>query len=240
MFDFVSVKAKNKRMILRLSLQILSGSQKGQNFPLFQGQVFHGSLFGDDDMLENHAIVNIDSTQMWSVRTEGAPGQPVNNPAKIRIGAAETERIALIPGVIFHLGQTGFKVVEIPVNRDFDISAATAKWLENQTWIQKRPSVFFYLLPLRLSFIKGPQAGDFYTLSYGPRMLGFNQTDLNLLEPGLPKEAIHFTLDNLRPKIKRSSDFPVFINNDVLSEHFVEDGDIIKIGTNVIEMSILK
>lgn len=227
-------------MILRLSLQILNGSQKGQNYPLFQGQVFHGSLFGDADMLENHAVVNIDSSQMWSVRTEGAPGQPAHNPAKIRIGAVETERIALIPGVIFHLGQTGFKVVEIPTNKSFDPSAETAKWLEKQTWIQKRPSVFFYLLPLRLSFLKGPQAGDFYTLSYGPRVLGFNQTDLNLLEPGLPKEAIHFTLDNLRPKIKRVSDFPVFVNNDVLSDQFVEDGDMIKIGTNEIEISILK
>lgn len=240
MFDFVSGKAKNKTMILRLSLQILNGSQKGQYFPLFQGQVFHGSLFGDDDMLENHAIVNIDSSQMWSVRTEVGPGQPADCAAKIRIGSTETERIALIPGVIFHLGQTGFKVVEIPVKKDFDPMAETAKWLDRQTWIQKKPSVFFYLLPLRLSFQKGPQSGEFYTLSYGPRVLGFNQTDLNLLEPGLPKEAIHFTLDQLRPKIKKGSDFPIFVNNDVLFEHFVEDGDMIKIGTSEIEISILK
>ncbi len=228
------------KMILRLSLLILSGSQKGQNYPLYQGQVFHGSLFGDDDMLENHAIVNIDSSQMWSVRTEGGLGQPAKNPGKIRIGAVETKRIALIPGVIFHLGQTGFKVVEIPITKEFDPPKATAQWLEKQTWIQKKPSVFFYLLPLRLSFIKGPQAGDFYTMSYGPRVLGFNQTDLNLLEPGLPKEAVLFTLDNLRPKIKNVSEYPVFINNNDLQEHFVEDGDMLKIGTNEIEISILK
>lgn len=227
-------------MILRLSLQILTGPQKGQNFPLYQGQVFHGSHFGDEDMLENHAVVNIDSSQLWSVRTETVPGQKMYASAKIRIGSTETERIALIPGVIFHLGQTGFKVVEIPVNRQFDPLTETAKWLEKQTWTQKKPSVFFYLLPLRLSFIKGPQSGDYYTLSYGPRILGFNQTDLNLLEPGLPKEAIHFTLDQLRPKIKKGSDFPVFINNEVLEEHFIEDGDMIKIGTNEIEISILK
>ena len=100
--------------------------------------------------------------------------------------------------------------------------------------------MFFYLLPLRLSFIKGPQAGDFYTMSYGPRMLGFNQTDLNLLEPGLPKEAIHFTIDNLRPKIKKGSEFKVLVNDEVLSEHYLNDGDMIKIGINEIEISILK
>ena len=227
-------------MNLRLSLLTLNGPQKGQRIPLFQGQVFHGSAFSDNDMLENHAIVNIDLSQMWSVRTDGPSGQRLNRQAKIRIGAAETEKISLIPGVIFHLGQTGFKVVEIPIDKNFNAPIESVHWLENQNWQRKKPSVFFFLLPIRLSFIRGPQAGEHYTLSYGPRILGFNQTDLNLLEPGLPKEAIHFTIDNLRPKIKKGSEFKVLVNDEVLSEHYLNDGDMIKIGINEIEISILK
>jgi hypothetical protein len=240
LFDFTYSSAETKGMNLRLSLLTLNGPQKGQRVPLYQGQVFHGSAYSDADMLENHAIINIDTNLMWSVRTDGPDGQQLNRNAKIRIGSAETERISLIPGVIFHLGQTGFKVVEIPINKDFDAPNETLMWLEQQNWQQRKPTVFFFLLPLRLTFIKGPQAGDHYTLSYGPRILGFNQTDLNLLEPGLPKEAIHFTIDNLRPKIKKGSDYKVLVNNEDLSEHFLNDGDIIKIGTNEIEVSILK
>jgi hypothetical protein len=225
-------------MVLRLIITALNGPLKGQRIPLYRGQLFSGSVYADDTMQENHAEVEIDSSVMWVVRARPYTLNQTDTP-RIRLGSVETEKISLIPGVIFHIGQTGFKVSEVFASKQVDLTDETLNRLENLELKTSEPTLTMFDPPIRLTFVKGPQAGDVFTLAYGPRILGSHQSDLNLVEPGLPHRAIELGVDDLRPSLKNLTSYKVQINDADLTEHFISPGDVVKIGSSEIEITLL-
>lgn len=225
-------------MVLRLIITALNGPQKGQRIPLYRGQIFSGSVFADETMQENHAEVEIDNSVMWVVRARPYSLGGTELP-KLRLGSVEVEKVTLIPGVIFHLGQTGFKVPEVVVNQKTDLQEQTIDWLEKLKPKKTTSTLTIFDPPIRLTFIKGPQSNDVYTVAYGPRILGSHQSDLNLVEPGLPHRCVEIVMDALRPSLKNLTSYKVQINDTELTEHFISPGDILKIGSSEIEITLL-
>jgi hypothetical protein len=221
---------------MKLELEILDGKNKGQRVSLRNGLLLGHSLgklqFDDLEMQERHAIITFDLKNSWNIECLA--------PAKMRLGFDEVSRATLIKGLVFHLGQTGFKVVE-------KISTDARPWKEELLeWFEEHPAksfnteVFFFLRPVRLLFIQGPQYEDLYTLSYGPRELGYNHLDLNLKDPSSPTKAARFFQVGDQAFVENLCGQQATINAKNFDQHLIRSGDILRIGSSVIELSILE
>ena len=218
-----------------LALQVLDGPHKGQRIALRKDYVFSSDRFNDQEMGKKHAGVSIDQSFSWNINAL--------DDNKIRIGLSESTKISLIPGLIFHLGQTGFKVVELLSlfhGENVDWEEPVVAWLQEQTWEQKTTEFFFYLYPVRLNFLQGPQADEFHTLSYGPRLMGHNQLDLNLTDPSLPDKLVRFYQIGETAYIENLAGDKVLVNKNNFDHHAIAEGDLLQFGHNIVAFSILK
>jgi len=218
-----------------LALQILDGPHKGQRLALRKDYVFSGDFFNDQEMGKKHASVYVDQSFSWNISSLDSN--------KIRIGLSESDKISLIPGLIFHLGQTGFKVVEpssIFQDQNEDWEQLVVAWLQEQSWGEVSTEFFFFLNPVRLNFLQGPQADEFYTLSYGPRLMGHNQIDLNLTDPSLPSQLVRFYQIGETAYIENLAGEKVLLNKNNFDHHAIAEGDLLQFGHNIISLSILR
>lgn len=220
---------------MRLELEILDGVNKGKRITLRNGLVVGKSVdslvFDDEDMGELHAIVNLDQNKSWNIECLGGN--------KIRLGFDEVGRARLILGLIFNMGQTGFKVVQRQTREIGSWTDELKTWLENNPGPRTEPEVFFFIKPLRLSFIQGPQFEEVYTLSYGPRELGYNNLDLNVKDPSAPPLVARFFQVADKIYIENLCGDKTSINGAPFDQHPVTSGDKLKVGSNVIELTLL-
>lgn len=221
---------------MSLALTILDGPLKGKLISLKKNQILSGPFFSDEEMGNKHASVHIDSDLSWNIMCLD------NN--KMRVGLGETTKISLIPGLIFHLGQTGFKVVEKPKLNLEGWEEGLTDWMSEQSWEQKQTDFFFFLYPVRMTFLSGPQSDEFFTISYGPRTMGFNSFDLNIKDPSQPKEILRFYqigetayIENLVGGLQSDK---VLVNKNRFDHHPISDGDRIQFGPHLIEFTILR
>lgn len=222
---------------MRLELEILDGAHKGKHIVLRNGlQLGHSQgalLFDDMEMQELHAVIRIDSKKMWNIECLGE--------AKMRLGFEEVRQAKLILGLIFHLGQTGFKVVErqsqlpLPPWKD-----ALADWLEGNPAQPVQSEVFFFLHPVRLFFVQGPQYEEQYILSYGPRELGYNHLDISLKDPSSPERVARFFQVGDQVYIENLCGDLALINQKNFDQHLLLSGDVLRVGSSVIELSLLE
>ncbi len=222
---------------MRLDLEVLDGPNKGKRLLLKNGLTLgkaqkSGLTFeNDNEMADLHAVVSFDSKKAWNI--------DCLSPSKIRLGFEEVERASLILGLIFHLGQTGFKVVEREQRPKGPWLTELKDWLEAYHWQQAPTEIFFFLKPVRLSFIQGPQYEEVYTLSYGPREIGFNSLDLNIKDPNTPPRVLKFFQIGDQVYIESLCGDKVTVNGSSFDQHQVSTGDIIKVSSSVIELSFL-
>jgi hypothetical protein len=220
----------------QLALSVLDGPLKGKVFSLRKNLTLKGPQFSDEEMGDSHAEVFLDHNMSWNIKSL--------NSNKIRMGSGESDRISLILGLIFHLGQTGFKVVEKPkLNLEGWEEALTA-WFEEQDWQPKQTDFFFFLYPVRMTFLSGPQSDEFFTISYGPREMGFNHFDLNIKDPTQPKKIVRFYqigesayVENMAGGLGSDK---VLVNKNRFDHHAIADGDRLQFGAHLIEFTILR
>ena len=173
---------------MRFELEILDGKNKGKRVMLRNGLIlgnFQDDLsFDDSEMFDSHAIISYNLQKLWNIECLA--------PSKLRLGTQEVVSASLIPGLIFHLGQTGFKVVERVPTIIGHWKEALREWLETFHARPTSTEIFFFLRPIRLIFVRGPQYEEAYTLSYGPRELGYNNLDLDIKDPSSPRRVAKF------------------------------------------------
>lgn len=218
----------------QLTLQILDGELQSTKIPLRQGYIFSGTHFTDNQMQKQHAKVSLDSNFNWKINS-------LDN-GMIRIGSEETKSISLIPGLVFHLGQTGFKVVERVLQEPLEWERISAEFIDNLD-LQPTPQadIFFFLLPIQILFIQGPQSGTIYTLSYGPRILGSNHLDLNIKDPSQPHELLKFLQVGDKVIVQNlTAESSVLVNKNSFTQHTLSGTDRFTFGSNIIDISILK
>jgi hypothetical protein len=217
---------------MNFALQILNGPLKGRQLSLRRDFVFSSSYFSDEEMSTDHAVLDVDHDFSWNIK-----GLKSN---RVRLGSRETPQATLFKGLVFHLGQTGFKVIEVPPLTFADRDEALLFWLKSQSWEQKTTDFFFFLTPLRLTFRHGPQADEFFTISYGPRELGFNNLDLNIKDPSQPHKILRFYQTGDRPYVENLAGDKVLVNKALFHHHALLDGDQISFGMNQIEISSVR
>jgi hypothetical protein len=217
-----------------MTLQILDGQLQSTQLPLQQNYVFKSSHFQDADMQTEHAQVSLDHNFNWKIKGLGG--------SKIRISTDEMDSVSLLPGLIFHIGQTGFKVVERSLPPVLEWEAVSAEFIDKLNLeTEQQSELFFFLLPIQIIFTQGPQSGDIYTLSYGPRILGSNNLDLNLKDPAQPHQLLRFSqvgdsviIENL------AGEKSVLVNKKSFKKHTLAATDRFTFGSNIMDISILR
>lgn len=185
-------------------------------------------------MKPEHAKIFLDQNNNWKINSLDG--------SKIRVSVDELEAVSLMPGLIFHLGQTGFKVIERshPLASEWEtVSADFIDKLSLEAGSQSE--LFFFLLPVQIRFIQGPQSGEIYTLSYGPRTLGFNNLDLNIKDPTVPQELLRFTQVGDKVVVENLADEKtILVDKKSFKKHTLTGTDRFNFGSNIIEMTILR
>ncbi len=221
---------------MRLQLEVLDGPQKGKRVTLQKGLLLGRKTqnldFADNMIAEQHGIVDFDNKNVWSFECLA--------PAKARVGSAEQQRVSLLPNLVFHLGQTGFKVVQ-KINQLYESwEEGLTDWLKDHPGKQKQTDFFFFLSPISLAFVQGPQFEQFVTLSYGPRILGHGSLDIHLVDPSTPKKVAQFFQVADRCYIENLCGERATINSNSFDQHPIQDGDRLKINSTIIELSLIK
>ena len=221
---------------MRFELEVLDGKEKGRRITLKKGLVIGGKMpgfqFSDALMADDHGVLVFDQKKSWNFECLA--------PNMARLGSAEQSRINLIPGLIFHLGQTGFKVVD-KIVLPFDTWQEGLKfWLKGHRAEAKFKEFFFFLKPISLNFRQGPQYEEFLTLSYGPREIGHNSLDINLKDPAAPKNVARFFQISDQCYIENLCGDKALINSKTFDQHRIQDGDLLKVNSTIIELSISK
>lgn len=221
---------------MKLELQIIDGPHKGKRFSLKNGlhvgQSINSLNWEDSEMAQTHGVFVLDQKKRWHFECLE------NN--KVRVGSSENSRILLLLGLVFHIGQTGFKVIERTQSEFKDWADGIKGWLEQNQGRSLTSNLFFFHNPIQLSFTQGIQFQQFHTLSYGPREIGYNSLDLNIPDPSLPGRIIAFLQENNQPLIKNLCGDLVRLNGRVFDKEIVSNGDQVAFGSHVIELSLTK
>lgn len=220
---------------MRFELEVLDGDHKGKRLSLRSGFILGRTnsqlQFDDEEMSAQHAVLSYDQKKTWNIEALA--------PNRIRLGFDEVGRAVLILGLVFHLGQTGFKVVERQKKELRSWEEELKEWLEKNPSPSTYSEVFFFLKPVRLTFIQGPQFEEVYTFSYGPREIGYNNIDVCINDPSAPAKIARFFQVGDRAYIENLAGESVTINGARFDQHPIRQGDLLNITSSVIELSIL-
>lgn len=220
---------------MRLEIEVLDGPQKGKKISLKNGLQMGQNLphgFNDPQISLLHGVLAFDGKSTWFLECIA--------PLKIRLGTVEVPRAALLPGLVFHMGQTGFKVVEKAKLTYESWDEGMKDWLGHYAGKQIPSELVFFSVPLRLTFIQGAQFEEHYTLSYGPRILGYNNLDLNVKDPAAPPQIAKFFQENNQPYIENLCGEQIKLNGELFNKKALQDGDKLTVTSNVIEVNLLK
>lgn len=230
-------------------LEIIEGPHAGQSFAIRDGTEI-GRVRGqillkkDSKVSSFHAAIVKDPKGGLLVIDQGSSNQ-------IKINGQKVKRVQLMHGVQFQIGRTVFKVVE----RDEGAEAPAVEPVIEKEWDEvlregiaqlkmARPPakapVRAFKQVLRLDFIEGQQADEYLTLGFGPRDFGSDNLDIELKESVCP--AIAFTITPSPSGALFTTDFPrlVHVNGQSDIRHELHEGDTIRIGTTLIQVSFTK
>lgn len=170
----------------------------------------------------------------------------------LQISGGNVQRVAMLRGVVFQLGRSSFKVLEIrpdeepPSSEELRAQNRPIKW--NDVLIEdlplivdpslKTPTELEVLRPaLRLSFVAGPQLDHEILLGYGPRKFGTDVLDIELYELASPPLAFEIFPHPEGAEFRTDHPKLVLLNCQQHQSAVLKDGDQIQIGSTLIKVS---
>lgn len=219
-----------------LALEVMNGPLLGQKLQIHEGfrigrREGHLRLEHDVKVSGVHAIVELDNKGQLVLMDQKSANALVINQRRVR-------KIALIPGVLFRVGETEIKVVEIS-SAEAEAVAPTKSWKEQLqesfALVHPQPEKAREVHPLTpaliLDFIQGIQAENEVVLAYGPRVAGMGHLDIDLHEPDCPDRAFEISAGLGVPYLRDLTGGRLKINRESVQDvHPLQEGDIIAIG----------
>lgn len=218
---------------MSLTLQILNGHRYGEDLviekPTTVGRLADQS-FDDVKMSKVHAIFEMVPPHGWSVRDSGSKNGVVVNENKVELHY-------LAEGDLIEIGETQLRVASV---------SAFWKPQLNQLLIESFDRVRnaeLTLYPFRqipvLHFVQGMELGKKIVLEYGPRFIGGESHDIQILEPLSPDMA--FELHRNPKGVLFVTNYPriVKLNGKDTEKKILKKGDQIHIHNTVIEVDFL-
>jgi pSer/pThr/pTyr-binding forkhead associated (FHA) protein len=230
-------------------LEIIEGSDVGARFRIGNGTKIGRTtgeiLINDPKVSALHAQVEKDGRgQLLLVDRGSSNGLRINN--------QRVQRVALLPGVKFRIGRTTFKVVELFKDSSPQPAEETS---EGTDWrsvlkaqIPRLPSqnhtssvqILPFLPAIKLTFLEGPQAETSLLLGYGPRQFGADVLDIELQEASAPDLAFELIPEDGSILFKTKHPEQVLLNERSRPSDYIREGDRIRIGQSLIQISFEK
>lgn len=214
-------------------LEVLTGNSKGQLFRVTSGKTLGRSrgdwIFDDSNMSSSHAKIELDNKRQFVLVDLQSSNGILLNKQKVR-------RVALLPGVKFFLGKTGF-VVRSTSEAEADLLVPLLGWKDLlKDYLTKNPpanefvqKVFAFSPILELDFLQGPSLEETWIIGFGPRLVGSASWDLELLDPESPENAFQLVADLGKPRLLNLCGERLKVNSQVVESVILTDGDEITI-----------
>ena len=241
MFEGPENPLYTKRMVIFLEVTSLTGEvlkyriEEGIQIGRSEGHI----IIADPKASGKHAQVELDGKGQLILQDLGSSNGLLINGRRVK-------RIALLPGVSFEIGRTRCRVVELPESE----AAAYARVVTWRTILkekltdhggQNQPTsareIQIFSPPVVLNFVQGIQTNDVITLGYGPRTLGAQSLDLELLDQDAPAQAFEIRPGPGAAVIKNLSSSAVTVNNKPVKSKSLNEGDIISVGNTQIRIT---
>jgi pSer/pThr/pTyr-binding forkhead associated (FHA) protein len=226
-----------------LFLEVLDGLKQGSRFRLVPGHVIgrnSGNIVIEDAKISSqHAQITLDNKDQFVLKD-------LDSSNGIISGHRRVGKIALMPGVMFQLGRTHFKIVVLEEDQPARDFARVRTWKENLTEtlpvdqaINKTADHLgrTFSPSLSLKFTQGIQSDEELFLAYGPRVAGAHCLDIDLQDPEAPELAFELIPGEGVAKIKNLCKSKLTLNNKPVESETLQDGDLIQIGTSVIKVN---
>lgn len=224
-------------------IEIIEGAAEGSRFKIEDGMTVGRSkadiVVKDPKISSTHAQVAINSKgQYVLLDLESSNG--------LHINGRRVKKVALLPGVIFEVGRTVFKVITVEETEAADFSrimtwrTMLGGYLHGLSAPERSQglSLQSFSPALRLSFIQGIQTDEEMILGYGPRKAGSDCMDIELLDEDAPKDAFELHAGPGAVEIRILSS-EVTLNKKVAKTEILKDGDLIGVGNTLIKVSYL-
>lgn len=225
-----------------LALKVVSGPLKNKIFRVKDGLTIGregASIALDDPKVSSmHAQVRKMENDSWVVDSSVSKNG-------LRVKGEKETAVELAPGIIFFVGDSGFKVCTItprktdkPLKKQRYWNEILADFVADQAgFFKDQPKPLSPLDPaLVLEFVRGTQANLKWILGFGPRKIGAASIDLPIWEPGAP--AVCFEVlpspDGLVFRTDHAS--VVRLNGEKVDTQVLRMGDTIHIMDTLIEV----
>lgn len=221
---------------MALYIKVIKGAQKGQLYALEAGKKVGrnmGEIIIKDEKISSlHAQIELNDSGQFVLVDRGS----LNG---IKINGEKRDQIILVRGVIFCIGKTFFQVVDETSEKKKEnwnsvLNDVLPKLTSREAFEQDHIQIISP--PLKLTFTQGIQSDTSYLITYGPRKVGSDSLDIELLDSQAPREAFE-----INPKktgvVIDAKDSSVLFNGKFVSSSFVKTGDFIQIGDTLIELS---
>lgn len=222
-------------------IEILEGSNVGSRYKVEEGATLgRGSatiVIKDPKISGIHAKFTKNEQGRWIL-------QDLDSANGLYISGRRVKKVSLIPGVIFEIGRTKFKVVLVAEEKAEEFSRIVT-WRNivaetfSESEIPNSPGTLDSFTPtLQLLFAQGIQADEKLILGYGPRLAGADSLDIELKDEGAPGSAFELIPgpDGLA-RIKVLASGQVTVNKQNINAETLREGDTIAFGNTVIKVS---
>lgn len=225
-------------------LEIVAGPDEGLKFKaeegLMIGRVTGEIILNDPKISALHAVIELNSKGQLSLVDQGSSNGLVINGKKVK-------HITLLPGVVFEIGRTHVRVIQIEEDAALaygdiitwrailreEIPKLGGKNVSNGSHIQPLSSAIV------LQFLQGVQADEVITLGYAPRSAGFHSIDICLLDDDAPEKAFEIQSKAGQAIIKNLAPTRVYLNKDLFKEAALNEGDQISFGNTIIKVGYI-
>lgn len=230
-------------------LEILDGPLAGTQHQVREGMRIGratGEILLEDPKVSSlHAQVEKDGKGGYVLVDRGSANG-------LRINGQRVKRVALLPGVKFAVGKTQIKVFEQTVEHLdevlLNLKAESSKrdWREIlQNDLLKLPlrnleglmRVDALRPALQLDFLEGIQMEHQVILGYGPRRFGSDVLDIEIREPLCPPLAFEIFSEDGEAVFRTQFPKLVLLNESPVATAPLKEGDRIRIGQTLIQVS---
>lgn len=223
-------------------IEILEGSNAGSRYKVEDGITLGRGgadiVVKDPKISALHAKVTLNEQGRWTLLD-------LDSSNGLYISGRRVKKVSLIPGVIFEIGRTKFKVVLVEEEKAEEFSRiVTWRNMLVETFADatlelplKEPSLKSFSPAVKLTFVQGIQTDEEITLGYGPRYAGSDSLDIELFDEDAPKAAFELHPGPGSASLKIKAPGLVTLNNQSVNAETLQDGDLISFGTTVIRVS---
>lgn len=234
-------------MEVELYLEILNGPQKETHIAICEGLTIgrnQGDLLIEDPRISGlHASIYFHKKhQVFVLRDK-------NSHHKIKFKDQKVDRLALVPGIEFQLGDTLLRVI---TSTQLETLKPLKDWQKrtlafiDQTLNQITETALiehFVALeqPISLEVVEGVDIGNSWVLGFLPRKCGRSSFDIEINEPTSPFIAFEINPIQSGKKIQLTTKYPAIVrfNNQAQYQFDLESDCLVTVGQSKIKVSLL-